>query len=237
MLLWRIYLFFLLAFPSLSLHCHGFAFSTPIKHINHSQAIGSLYQHAKNKTHATSFNFKTRSMQCSRIVKTGTSSSNCYCRVSFDRCSTHDLICTPSQAFYDTHKDRWVSAIELHSGDTLLTAQGIREVTSIQFIAQPLKVFALEVEKTHTFYAGHHQVLTHNMFLPTIVCSLGVSLKDFDSLEVSEIKPLPLGKRGKLPDGRDINVRTASTEKVPTLEIYDPTIKRSIKIRYTGYEQ
>ncbi len=157
------------------LYGHGLASKTPIKHVSSSRSIACLYRDAKNKAHVTTFDFGTHSMRCSRIVKTGKSTSNCFCSISFDTCSAHDLICTPSQAFYDARKLRWVSAIELRSGDTLLAAQGVREVTSIQFIVQPLQVFALEVEKTHTFYAGHYQILTHNMFLPTIVCGLGVS--------------------------------------------------------------
>lgn len=47
---------------------------------------------------------------------------------------------------------------------------------------------------------------------------------------VNDIKDISDGKVGKLPDGRIINVRSGSSVKKPTLEIYDG--KKSIKIRY-----
>lgn len=56
--------------------------------------------------------------------------------------------------------------------------------------------------------------------------------KDFESLGVNNITPIAKGKRGTLPDGRTINVRTDSTFELPTLEIYNPNTGRSIKIRY-----
>ncbi|WP_205620143.1 hypothetical protein [Cohnella thermotolerans] len=56
------------------------------------------------------------------------------------------------------------------------------------------------------------------------------ALKDFKSMGVTDIKDIPNGKVGKLPDGRTINVRSKSSDGRPSLEIYDG--KRSIKIRY-----
>lgn len=60
------------------------------------------------------------------------------------------------------------------------------------------------------------------------------AFKDFESMGVTNIENINNGKRGILPDGRDINVRTDSSFKAPTLEIYDRKTERSIKIRYTG---
>ena len=60
------------------------------------------------------------------------------------------------------------------------------------------------------------------------------ALKDFESLGATGIKNIENGMRGILPDGRDVNVRTESSFKTPTLEIYDSKTERSIKIRYTG---
>jgi hypothetical protein len=37
---------------------------------------------------------------------------------------------------------------------------------------------------------------------------------------------------GTLSDGRTANVRVQSSAKKPTLDIYNPTTQRSIKIRY-----
>jgi len=56
--------------------------------------------------------------------------------------------------------------------------------------------------------------------------------KDFQKLGVSEIRDISTGKIGKLPDGRIVNVRAKSSAKVPTLEIYTPQNKSSVKFRY-----
>ncbi len=55
--------------------------------------------------------------------------------------------------------------------------------------------------------------------------------RDFQSLKPSDIKDIPTGKRGTLPDGRSVNVRIDSSYKKPTLEIinFDDT---RIKFRY-----
>lgn len=69
------------------------------------------------------------------------------------------------------------------------------------------------------------------------------AVKDFHSLKPSDIQSLPgkEGLRGRLPDGRDINVRLESTVKIegcsakttPTIEIMKPGgIGIRIKIRY-----
>ena len=53
---------------------------------------------------------------------------------------------------------------------------------------------------------------------------------DFDSLNPQNVKEIPGGRTGKLPDGRKINVRDHSSDGRPTLEIQDG--KNKIKIRY-----
>lgn len=47
---------------------------------------------------------------------------------------------------------------------------------------------------------------------------------------VQNVRDIPGGKVGTLPDGRTVNVRTKSSDGRPTLEIYDG--KNSTKIRY-----
>lgn len=49
---------------------------------------------------------------------------------------------------------------------------------------------------------------------------------------LSDVKDIPNGKVGKLPDGRTVNVRMKSSDGRPTLEIYDGI--KSIKVRYTN---
>jgi RHS repeat-associated protein len=55
--------------------------------------------------------------------------------------------------------------------------------------------------------------------------------RDFDAKGPKDVVPLPDGgRRGTLPDGRQINVRPDSSGKVPTLEIQDG--KNRDKVRY-----
>ena len=55
--------------------------------------------------------------------------------------------------------------------------------------------------------------------------------RDFDAKGPKDVVPLPDGgRRGTLPDGRQINVRPDSSGKVPTLEIQDG--KSRDKVRY-----
>lgn len=59
----------------------------------------------------------------------------------------------------------------------------------------------------------------------------GDAIKDFEKLNPRDIKEIPNGKRGILPDGRDVNVRHYSQDGRATLEIQNPN-KSFIKIRY-----
>jgi len=54
--------------------------------------------------------------------------------------------------------------------------------------------------------------------------------KDFDNLKPKDVKPIPGGRTGTLPDGRSVNVRDRSTDGRPTLEIQDGPSR--IKVRY-----
>jgi hypothetical protein len=56
--------------------------------------------------------------------------------------------------------------------------------------------------------------------------------RDFERMRLRNIKSIPNGRMGYLPDGRVVNVRNRSSAQVPTLEILDPKTMRSKKIRY-----
>ena len=56
------------------------------------------------------------------------------------------------------------------------------------------------------------------------------ALDDFADMGVINVRDIPYGKVGTLPDGRTVNVRAKSSYSTPTLEIQDG--KSSIKIRY-----
>ena len=59
------------------------------------------------------------------------------------------------------------------------------------------------------------------------------ALDDFNSLGLSNIQEKDDGTLvGELEDGRTVNVRNHSKEGHPTLEIYNPANRKSIKIRY-----
>jgi len=56
--------------------------------------------------------------------------------------------------------------------------------------------------------------------------------QDFETLGPSNVRPIPTGKAGTLPDGRTVNVRTESSFETPTLEVLNKKTGRKIKIRY-----
>ena len=53
---------------------------------------------------------------------------------------------------------------------------------------------------------------------------------DFDSLNPQNVKNIPGGRTGELPDGRRVNVRDHSSDGLPTLEVQEG--KNRIKVRY-----
>jgi RHS repeat-associated protein len=55
--------------------------------------------------------------------------------------------------------------------------------------------------------------------------------KDFDNLKPNDVRPIPGGRTGTLPDGRSANVRDDSSDGRPTLEIQDGK-GNSDKVRY-----
>lgn len=55
--------------------------------------------------------------------------------------------------------------------------------------------------------------------------------KDFDNLHPTNVRPIPGGRTGTLPDGRSVNVRGSSSDGRPTLEIQDGSNR--IKVRYS----
>ena len=63
-------------------------------------------------------------------------------------------------------------------------------------------------------------------------------MNDFESLNFTNFKNIKTteGKVGLLEDGRTVSVRSVSTDGRPTLEIYNPKTKESIKIRYGSRE-
>lgn len=57
------------------------------------------------------------------------------------------------------------------------------------------------------------------------------AVEDFDSLGAKDVKDIPSGKTGTLPDGRNVKVRVDSSNGRPTLEIMNKNGTRT-KVRY-----
>lgn len=150
---------------------HGFAANTSII-TDKSHAYLSIEQLAfaikKNKTqYVKTYDSTTRNFTEKRARAAGVSETNCYCTLSFDNDVYHDIVCTPSQQFYRISDRQWVEAYMLKEGDLLLCDNNRSvELRAMTFTIKPLKVYTIEVKKTHTFLVGHYHIVTHNMFVP-----------------------------------------------------------------------
>ncbi len=57
-------------------------------------------------------------------------------------------------------------------------------------------------------------------------------LKDFENMNLTEVRDISSGKLGKLPDGKAVTARMKSSDGAPTLEIFNPIKNKSVKFRY-----
>jgi hypothetical protein len=161
---------------------HGFASGTLVQLNNGSyQTIHTICSHALHNTVLVLSYDANISCNTNQHVKIGRrSKSNCYIRLGFDigfnGVSHDDIVCTPMQEFYVPKIDQWVPAYMLKRGDALLTKNmNAKPIAYIQFVPEPLRIYTLEIENSHTFFVGKYSVLTHNMFLP-IAASLGFTV-------------------------------------------------------------
>ena len=64
----------------------------------------------------------------------------------------------------------------LKDGDLLLCDNNRTiQLQAMIFTISPLKVYTIEVKKTHTFLVGFYNVITHNILVP-IAASLGLTI-------------------------------------------------------------
>ena len=156
---------------------HGFGARTSVQQENICKSIESLFQNLRQKKlWVSSYDFNSNTVITAQVKAVGESISNCYVQISFDDNPNNDILCTPSQEFYVAHLQQWIAAFQQHVGDELLSAHGMHPIKSIDFIKKPLKVYALEIEKTHNFFVVPYGILTHNMPLPlAFTVGLGVS--------------------------------------------------------------
>lgn len=70
---------------------------------------------------------------------------------------------TDRHPFWVESEGRWVDAIDLHAGDTLLAADGDQvTVDHLDVGERVLTAYNLTIEDLHTYYAGNDSVLVHN---------------------------------------------------------------------------
>jgi hypothetical protein len=164
-----------------SLHTHGFAPHTLIRSHNGWQTIQQLCRSLPNNApYLTSYEQQSNAKVARKVQSASIIETNCYFIIGLD--DSPDIICTPSQEFYLPAAKAWVPACQLKIDDQLFSeCSKFKSITSIEFITQPLQVYAIEIENTHNFLVGRHCILTHNMALPALssgmamYCSAGAT--------------------------------------------------------------
>ena len=76
--------------------------------------------------------------------------------------STDTLEPTQRHRFYSVDRDAWIQAGDLRVGERLRTARGTATIAAIARKPGVYRVYNLEVETEHSFFAGHAGVLSHN---------------------------------------------------------------------------
>lgn len=139
---------------------HGFAGETLVSLTNYTQepvtkhysnlscwqTISQVYANHIDYLQAKSYDPQTLIPSHQKINLVGTSTTNCYYRISFNNCELHDIICTPAQEFYllaslpdhtpDPNlitKDGWRQACTLQPGDILLCDRHTTLATKIKY--------------------------------------------------------------------------------------------------------
>lgn len=158
------------------LHSHGLGTHTRIHQPGSYTSIESLFHGTgqKNKW-ISSYNQQTKTPTPARICLAGKSITPRYIKISFDTNQKNDILCTSTQQFYLAKLGLWIHAYQLQPNDILKSKHGTKAITSIEIVNESLQVYALEVAKTHTFFAGNHAILTHNVCFPAIAIGLGTS--------------------------------------------------------------
>ena len=92
--------------------------------------------------------------------------------------------CSPHQPFYSVTRQQWVPAYDLTVHDQLYCRQGTTlGITRISHLYTPTTIYALSVDRAHTYFVTRHRILVHNaaaaltpglQFLMTIGCALGI---------------------------------------------------------------
>ncbi len=140
--------------------------TTPVlTHEHGRQSIVDLHEHAEGPHFLKSVN--DYNANCvSMVDKTACFRADCYMRIGINNKSA-DIQCLPSQEFKIVSQDnKWRPAIALNVGDRLLSRDGQEKIiTTLEFVKEPIDVYAISIEQPHNFYIGNEEVLTHNMLI------------------------------------------------------------------------
>jgi hypothetical protein len=149
------------------------------------QSIKQVYEYSLDQyLSAKSYHSLKNRWSYQSIKVAGSSKTNCYMKIEFDKFTTNLIQCTPSQEFYDAEKKCWIPACQLHAGQFLLcdpacNKLGKVQIINVTYVTQPLEVYTLEIHNNHTYVVTYHGVLTHNQELST--CSYYALIESFCS--------------------------------------------------------
>jgi len=154
---------------------HGIGEFTLIKTAKGIQSIETIKPRKRIFSYNTSCNQNVKTS----VRTTGSSISNCYISMRFSLPGSveyEEILCTPAQEFYRVPDNAWICAAHLKVGDELKSdTYNSLTLVHLEIIAEPLKVYILEVRKYHNFFVGKHALLTHNTTLPWEI-AIGISI-------------------------------------------------------------
>jgi hypothetical protein len=166
-----------------ALNCHGFAGNTAIAVCSQQGTVylsDICWRAVKNRTQwcIATYDIQNATIGHGIVWHAGTSITPSYLRLTYGDdidLNTDTIICTPIQEFYlyDTHE--WIPAYQLVPGSRLISLDGSHVVISVEHAVEARMVFLIEVQDTHTFFAGRFGLLTHNIGLPGVL-NFGLSI-------------------------------------------------------------
>ncbi|MDR3550585.1 MAG: polymorphic toxin-type HINT domain-containing protein [Candidatus Babeliales bacterium] len=158
---------------------HGFSSHTMIAmpHDEGLMSIDHMANYKQQKKHdVASYDTRTRKFVKNCVKATSVRKSNCFFVISFKQCNASDIACTYAQQFYKVSDRTWIAAHKIEQGDVLLCRDNtFCQVASVMLINEPLEVYTIEVENTHTFLVGRQGLVTHNTVIPMITMA-GLSI-------------------------------------------------------------
>lgn len=240
-------LILLALFAGIELTGHGFAQGTLIKTSKDGwwpiEQVCQLSCQNKNQKVA-SYNPQLNRWVTQRVKSAGKSETNCCFRIGFDDNRSNDIVCTPTQEFYRPSTAQWIPAYKLKTGDMLLSQHDKSiQITHVEFIKKPIKVYSLEIKKTHNFLVGHYSILTHNMVLPMAFCAaLNVPFGGVIGGAIgSFLGPITIGIGVSIGTIIGLAVKAIYEDRIPTYQIptyntaiFEANFKDNVQTKPTG---